>query len=68
MAAGDLNVSFGPDDSLNPDYGKIAEAAGGAWARKVKRQNELEDALKEAIKVVTEEKRCAVLDCWLERF
>ncbi|KAM0752659.1 thiamine diphosphate-binding protein [Meredithblackwellia eburnea MCA 4105] len=64
-SAQDLNVSFGPDA---PDYGGIAAAAGGAWAKKVLKVDELDGALKEAIRVVREEKRCALLDCWLERF
>ncbi|GAA5826197.1 hypothetical protein JCM5353_003843 [Sporobolomyces roseus] len=64
----DLNVSFGPTDDFNPDYGGIAAAAGGAWARKVKKVSELEDAMREAVRIVREEKRCAVLDCWLPRF
>ncbi|KAM0752678.1 thiamine diphosphate-binding protein [Meredithblackwellia eburnea MCA 4105] len=64
VSANDLNVSFGPDA---PDYGGIAVAAGGAWAKNVYKAHELADALVEAIKVVREEKRCAVLDCWMER-
>lgn len=67
-SAGDLNVSFGPTDNLNPDYGGIAAAAGGAWSKKVLKASELDGAMKEAIRVVKEEKRCALLDCWLERF
>ncbi|GAA6009202.1 hypothetical protein JCM10207_004305 [Rhodosporidiobolus poonsookiae] len=66
--AADLNVSFGPTDDLNPDYGGIAAAAGGAWAKKVTKASELEAAMREAIRVVTEEKRSAVLDCWMTRF
>ncbi|GAA6038836.1 hypothetical protein JCM8097_002920 [Rhodosporidiobolus ruineniae] len=64
----DLNVTFGPTDDLNPDYGGIAAAAGGAWTQKVKKASELDAALREAVRVVTEEKRSAVLDCWLTRF
>ncbi|GAA6024720.1 hypothetical protein JCM8202_002892 [Rhodotorula sphaerocarpa] len=64
----ELNVTFGPQDALNPDYGGIAGAAGGAWSRKVKKASELEAAMKEAVRVVREEKRSAVLDCWLPRF
>lgn len=64
----ELNVTFGPEDSLNPDYGGIAAAAGGAWSRKVKKASEIEEAMAEAVRVVREEKRCAVLDCWLPRF
>ncbi|GAA5972221.1 hypothetical protein JCM21900_006225 [Sporobolomyces salmonicolor] len=67
-SAGDLNISFGPTDDLNPDYGGIAAAAGGAWAKKVKSASELEAAMKEAVRQVVEEKRSAVLDCWLSRF
>lgn len=67
-SSADLNVSFGPSDELNPDYGGIAAAAGGAWSKKVKKVDELEEAMKEAIRVVLEEKRSAVLDCWLPRF
>lgn len=66
-SAQDLNVSFGPDP-LNPDYGGIAAAAGGAWSRKVMKASELDEAMKEAVRQVKEEKKCAVLDCWLERF
>jgi hypothetical protein len=61
-------VSFGPTDDFNPDYGGIASAAGGAWAKKVKEVSELEESMTEAIRVVVEEKRSAVLDCWLPRF
>ncbi|GAA5942311.1 hypothetical protein JCM3775_003219 [Rhodotorula graminis] len=64
----ELNVSFGPTDDLNPDYGAIAAAAGGAWCRKVKTASELDEAMREAVRVVREEKRSAVLDCWLTRF
>ncbi|KAM0786761.1 hypothetical protein ACM66B_002196 [Microbotryomycetes sp. NB124-2] len=67
-SAADLNISFGPLDSLNPDYGAIAAASGGAWSRKVLKASELDEAMKEAIRVVQEDKRCALLDCWLERF
>ncbi|GAA5973925.1 hypothetical protein JCM11641_001222 [Rhodosporidiobolus odoratus] len=65
----DLNCSFsGPNDDLAPDYGGIATAAGGAWSKRVKKASDFEEALKEAVRVVREEKRCAVLDCWLTRF
>ncbi|GAA5897851.1 hypothetical protein JCM6882_005095 [Rhodosporidiobolus microsporus] len=67
----DLNCSFGSStggDDFNPDYGAIAAAAGGAWFQKVKKASELDAALREAVRVVREEKRSAVLDCWLPRF
>jgi acetolactate synthase I/II/III large subunit len=59
--AEDIDVAFDPP----PDYSGIAAAAGGAFARIVKRIEEVEPAVAEALKVVREEKRCAVLDVWL---
>jgi acetolactate synthase-1/2/3 large subunit len=56
--AEDLGVSFDPP----PDYAGIAAAAGGAWARSVRRPEELASALDEAFRAVREERRCAVLD------
>jgi acetolactate synthase-1/2/3 large subunit len=43
----------------------LARAAGGAYARKVERPEEVEEAIAEAFRVVREEKRAAVLDVWL---
>jgi acetolactate synthase-1/2/3 large subunit len=57
----DIDVAFDPP----PDYSGIAAAAGGAFARIVKKVDEVESAVAEALKVVREEKRCAVLDVWL---
>jgi len=59
----DLNVSFGP---YPPDHGGIAAAAGGAWAGKIQSYSDVEKTIKEAIRVVIEEKRCAVVDTILE--
>jgi acetolactate synthase-1/2/3 large subunit len=59
--ANDLGTSFDPP----PDYAAIAAAAGGAFARKVTRPEEVDDALAEAFRVVREERRCAVIDVWL---
>jgi acetolactate synthase I/II/III large subunit len=56
--AGDIDVSFDPQS----DYGAIAAAAGGAFAREVKCAGELDSALSEAFRVVRQEQRCAVLD------
>ena len=61
--ANDLDTSFDPP----PDYAGIAAAAGGAFARTVKRPEEVESALAEALRVVREEQRCAVLDVWIPR-
>jgi len=64
-----LTTGFGPDC---PDYSQIAVAAssGWAWGRKLgvgefAGQAVVEQNIAEAIKVVLEEKRCAVLDCVL---
>ena len=57
----DIGVKF--EDP--PDYSGIAAAAGGAFARMVKRPEELDAALTEALYAVEEEKRAAVLDVWL---
>jgi acetolactate synthase-1/2/3 large subunit len=59
--AKDIDVAFDPP----PDYSGIAAAAGGAFAKIVKKVDEVESAVAEALKVVREEKRCAVLDVWL---
>jgi hypothetical protein len=40
----------------------LARAAGGAYARKVVRPEEVEEAVAQAFRVVREEKRAAVLD------
>jgi acetolactate synthase-1/2/3 large subunit len=59
--ANDIGVAFDPP----PDYSAIAAAAGGAYARKVERGEDVEAAVAEAVRVVREEKRAAVLDVWL---
>ncbi|MCB1497598.1 MAG: thiamine pyrophosphate-requiring protein [Bauldia sp.] len=59
--AGDIGVSFDPP----PDYSAIAAAAGGAFARKVERPEDVEGALAAGLRAVREEGRAAVLDVWL---
>jgi acetolactate synthase I/II/III large subunit len=59
--AEDLDLSFDPP----PDYSGVAAAAGGAYARIVKRPHEVETAVAEGLRVVLDEQRCAVLDVWL---
>jgi acetolactate synthase-1/2/3 large subunit len=59
--AGDLDLSFDPP----PDYSGIAAAAGGAFARVIKRPEDVEAGVAEALRVVRAEERCAVLDVWL---
>ncbi len=56
--ANSIGVEFDPA----PDHSAIAAAAGGAYARKVEKPSEAEEAIAEALRVVREEKRCAVLD------
>ncbi len=60
--ANDIGVAFDPP----PDYGAIAAAAGGAAALSIKRFDEIEPVLCEALRVVRAEKRCAVVDAWLD--
>jgi acetolactate synthase-1/2/3 large subunit len=62
--AKDIGVAF----SDPPDYSAIAAAAGGAFARKVNRPEELDGALDAALGAVRDEKRCAVLDVRLPDF
>jgi len=59
--AGDLDLSFDPP----PDYSGIAAAAGGAFARIIKRPEDVEAGIAEGLRVVSAERRCAVLDVWL---
>jgi acetolactate synthase-1/2/3 large subunit len=61
--AEDIGVGFDPP----PDYAGIAAAAGGAFARCVRRPEELEPALEAAFAAVREERRCAVVDVLLPR-
>jgi acetolactate synthase I/II/III large subunit len=59
--ADDLDLSFDPP----PDYSAIAAAAGGAFARVIKRPEDVEAGIAEGLRVVREEERCAVIDVWL---
>jgi acetolactate synthase-1/2/3 large subunit len=61
--ANDVDTSFDPP----PDYSAIAAAAGGAFARIVKRAEDVEAAVAEGLRIVREEQRCAVIDVWLPR-
>jgi acetolactate synthase-1/2/3 large subunit len=56
-----LDLAFDPP----PDYGQIAAAAGGAFARAVKSPEELEPALSDAFRALRDEHRAAVLDVWI---
>ena len=57
-----LDTSFEPP----ADYVGIAAASGGAWGRQLRVCSEVDAALTEAFRVVRQEKRCAVLDIWLD--
>lgn len=59
--ANEIGVTFDPP----PDYGGIAAAAGGAFARRVERAEEVDAALEAGFDAVRREGRCAVLDVWL---
>jgi acetolactate synthase-1/2/3 large subunit len=59
----DIGIMFDPP----PDYSGIAAAAGGAFAKVVKRPEELDSAIAEALNAVRKEKRSAVLDVWLAK-
>jgi acetolactate synthase-1/2/3 large subunit len=56
--AKDLDLSFDPP----PDHSGIAAAAGGAFARVIKRPEEVEAGIAEGLRAVLDEQRCAVLD------
>ncbi|KAI0330509.1 thiamine diphosphate-binding protein [Cubamyces sp. BRFM 1775] len=58
-----LTVGLGPD---MPDYSQVAVAAGGAWGRRVEKADELQAVLEEAVRVVVQEKRSAVVDCIIQ--
>ena len=60
--ANDIGTRFDPP----PDYAGIAAAAGGAEAIRITRPDEVEAAVARAWRVVEEDKRCAVIDAWLE--
>ncbi|KAF4580737.1 hypothetical protein EYR38_003023 [Pleurotus pulmonarius] len=70
VARGDrLSVGFGP---VCPDYSQIAVAASGGWAwgKRIglgedSTKENVETVIKEALSVVLQEKRCAVIDCVL---
>lgn len=54
----DLMVSISP----SPSFGKIAEGAGNAWWGVITKADEADEVLKEGIRMVREEKRCAVVE------
>ncbi|KAJ7587095.1 thiamine pyrophosphate enzyme, N-terminal TPP binding domain-containing protein [Mycena floridula] len=64
-----LSVGFGPDC---PDFAQIAVAAtaGWAWGKRVSLadggKTGFESVVTEAIRIVLEERRCAVIECMLE--
>ncbi|MDB5440566.1 MAG: thiamine pyrophosphate-requiring protein [Caulobacteraceae bacterium] len=60
--ANSLDTSFEP----SPDYVGIAQAAGGAWGRKVTTADEVDAAIAEAFDAVRTRGQSAVLDVWLE--
>jgi acetolactate synthase-1/2/3 large subunit len=59
--AANIDVGFDPP----PDHAAIAVAAGGAFGRTLRDPREVEATIAEAVRVVRDEQRCAVLDAWL---
>ena len=62
--ADELTTGFGPH---TPDYSGIASAAGDAWGQRVESAKDVDGALYEAVRVVLQEGRCAVVDCVLDQ-
>lgn len=63
-SAESLNISFDPP----PNYGLLAEAAGGAWWKQVKETSEAVAAIEEGIDMVCSQRRCAVIEVVLPKF
>lgn len=61
--AEDIDVSFDPA----PDYVAIAAASGGAWGRRVTDAADVDRAIADALAVIREEQRCAVLEIVIPR-
>lgn len=61
-AADSVDTSFEPA----PDYVGIAMAAGGAWGARAKTVEDLRAAYVDGLRFIREEKRCAVIDVWLD--
>jgi acetolactate synthase-1/2/3 large subunit len=59
--AKNLDISF----NLAPNYGAIAEAAGGAFSRTLKHVEDVDAAISDVLNAVRVERRSAVLDVWL---
>ena len=63
----ELSVGFGPH---SPDYAQIAVAAsaGWAWGKRIDEggREALVHVIEEAVNVVLDQRRCAVVDCVLE--
>lgn len=51
----------------SPAFGKIAEGAGDAWWRVVTEANQVDEVCREAIRVVGEEKRCALIEVVIDK-
>lgn len=51
----------------SPAFGKIAEGAGDAWWRTVTEAGQVDEVCQEAIRVVREEKRCALIEVVIDK-
>jgi hypothetical protein len=65
-AARDVHVTFGGEEN-EPDFGGIAEAAGGAWKAVLEDPKKGNEVIKEAIQVV-KGGRSAVVEIRLDKF
>lgn len=65
-AARDVHVTFGGEEN-EPDFGKIAEAAGGAWNAVLDNAEKANEIIREAVKTV-KGGRSAVVEVRLEKF
>ncbi|KAF5860112.1 hypothetical protein ETB97_002019 [Aspergillus alliaceus] len=61
MSNSDLGISLVED---GPDYGEVARAAanGNLWSKRVRSVGELDETLREGVRVVVEERKSVVLD------
>lgn len=58
----DLTSAVGVGLQPSPKFGMIAEGAGDAWSAVVEKAENVDEVLKEAVRVVKEDKKCAVVE------
>lgn len=65
-SSGTLGDALMTSITPSPSFGKIAEGAGDAWWRIVKSVGDVDEACREAVRVVRQEKRCALIEVVIE--